>query len=122
MSVILSFAGDFVSDNPKNITMSEDLRCILDESDINAPIAGVGEISHRSGPKLCQSSESYSFLKKQGFSLFQMANNHAADYGEKACLATKNLLKETVGVETEEKAYSPIEVVPLGIETLLTDY
>lgn len=113
MSVILSFAGDFVSDNPKNITMSEDLRCILDESDINvcnfeAPIAGVGEISHRSGPKLCQSSESYSFLKKQGFSLFQMANNHAADYGEEACLATKNLLEETVGVGTEEEAYSPI--------------
>lgn len=113
MSVKLSFCGDFVANDPSKVSLSDNVRRILDESDINvvnfeAPISGYGAPVSRSGPKLCQPAGSHVFLKQQGFNLFQLANNHAVDYGEEACKETKRLLVDTVGAGTEEEAYSPI--------------
>lgn len=119
--IIINICGDFVANNPANIQISTSLQTTIDRGNINvvnfeAPVSGVGEKSLRSGPKLCQPPSSHEFLREHGFNLFQLANNHAVDFGEEACLATKQLLANTVGAGTEEEAYLPVIKVINGIK------
>lgn len=109
----MNFCGDFVAKNPSALQLSTSLQSAILKGNINvvnfeAPISGVGEKTVGNGPKICQPLSSYTFLKEKGFNLFQLANNHAVDFGEEACLATKQLLINTVGAGTEEEAYSPV--------------
>lgn len=111
--IVVNFCGDFVAKDPSLLQFSSSLQSAINRGDINvvnfeAPISGIGVEAHRSGPKVCQSPSSCAFLKSNGFNLFQLANNHAVDFGEDACLATKQMLVNTVGAGTEEEAFSPV--------------
>lgn len=110
--IVINLCGDFVSTEPNIIKMSSELASLLRGGDINvvnfeAPLDGIGDQTLRSGPKLCQPKESFFFLRDNGFNLYQLANNHAVDFGEEACIGTKHQLSETVGAGTEEDAYTP---------------
>lgn len=112
-TVTVNICGDFVTTGKTPIQFSSALREKLSEGDVNvvnfeAPLSGYGNMEDRSGPKLSQPISSYQLLKESGFNLFQFANNHAVDFGESACRATKDQLKEVVGVGTIDEAYSPV--------------
>lgn len=112
-TVTVNICGDFVSKGERSIKISSSLREKLSEGDINvvnfeAPLSGYGTMENRSGPKLSQPVTICDFLKKSGFNLFQLANNHAVDFGETACKATKEQLDVVVGAGSLDEAYSPL--------------
>lgn len=79
--------GDFMSQDPRNIIINENLKEVLESSVYNicnfeAPVLSKGEPIQKSGPTLCQSEQSPSFLRENGFNVFLLANNHLMDYGE----------------------------------------
>lgn len=111
-SIKINFCGDFVSEEALKIEVSPELAEKIKSGDINvvnfeAPLSGYGVEDRRSGPKLHQPISSYEFLLNSGFNLFQLANNHMLDYGEKACKATSEIIKNSVGAGLESEAYSP---------------
>lgn len=112
MSIKLSFFGDFVAVNPSNITISDELQQVLNNSDVNvcnfeAPVDGDFKVYDREGPRVKQSAESPRFLMEKGFNVIQLANNHMCDYGQEGCRATIDAFKEvlTVGAGVFDNAY-----------------
>ncbi|RKQ34298.1 CapA family protein [Oceanobacillus halophilus] len=80
---------------------------------LEAPIEGVGEPIRKIGPHHFQRKSTIDGLKKQGFDLLCLANNHMMDYGEQGLLATIEEAEraeiKTVGAgKTLEEAYQPL--------------
>ena len=121
VSLSINICGDFVSKANHTISLSPELKGILDSGSVNvvnfeAPLSGYGAVTDRSGPRLCQPESAYTSLKDSGFNLFQLANNHAVDYGEEACKATKEHLHDVVGAGTIEEAYAPVIRIISGVK------
>lgn len=92
--------------------MSEELGALFADAairccNVEAPLSGVGKPIEKTGPLLNQRSDAASLLRKMGFNLFTMANNHIYDYGEEAMLYTISSFAEadTIGAGDEEQAY-----------------
>lgn len=119
-AIIINVVGDFVAKRPDLITLSEDCKSYLKKADYNicnfeAPIEGFKEKIKKSGPSLCQSVHSPSFLESIGFNIVLLANNHIMDYGRQACMASIRSFNNsiTVGVGSIEEAYS-VKIIEKG--------
>lgn len=106
------FAGDFCSKpSTSKITVSEDLRsliqsCDLKEVNFEVPLKPEIDMPRQKAERFYQNEDSPGFLKGLGFNLFQMANNHAFDWGDAGFQKTREALGEAVfGAGTYEEAY-----------------
>ena len=115
----LFVCGDVVNQgNDTGLICSEELAKIITDADYSicnfeAPIEGLGEAIPKSGGNLNQRKVTISGLRKQGFNLLCMANNHIMDYGREALDGTINEAKENdldvVGVGNNfDEAYKPL--------------
>lgn len=118
----LLFFGDFVANEPENITLSSDMQELIDSSDFSvcnfeAVIKGENEALLKSGPSIQQSSYSPKFLSTIGIDMVSMANNHAFDYGEVGLRNTISSLGEIIpiGVGYFSDAYKVKIVVINGV-------
>lgn len=106
--------GDFRAAKPEKIEIDEDVKSLLSTADIaicnfEAPVYCEGtKPLKKSGPSLCQSAQASTFLKKQGFNVILLANNHIMDYGREGCEATIESFKDvvTIGAGLANEAYS----------------
>ena len=106
--------GDFRAANPSIISFDKEVETLINAADIRicnfeAPIRINNAIPiKKSGPSLSQSGESPKFLKKRGFNVILLANNHIMDLGKEGCVATINSFDSvtTVGVGEPAEAYS----------------
>ncbi len=115
----LFICGDIVNyKNDDGLICSEAMSNIISSADFSicnfeAPIEGFGIPIVKSGSHHSQRIETIRGLKKQGFDLLCLANNHIFDYGidgiiETKSLAVKNNL-ETIGAGINlEEAYKPL--------------
>jgi len=118
-SVSLFICGDILNKEKVNGKVcSEELADIITSADYSvcnfeAPVSGYGEMQPTPGVHYNQRQETLSGLKKQGFNLLLLANNHMLDFGKEALKATLSMAKET-GLDTigagldEESAYQPL--------------
>lgn len=115
MAVKIFVCGDFRAANPDIIHFEESLASELATGDIKvcnfeAPVKTTGaKPSVKSGPGLDQSVKSPAILKKFGFNVIQLANNHIMDYGKEGLKATLEEFEGviTVGAGSAKDAYSP---------------
>lgn len=106
------FAGDFCSKPSTScISVSEDLRstiasCDLGVVNFEVPLKPGIEMPYQKRERFYQNDDAPGFLKDIGFNLFQLANNHAFDWGEAGFLKTKEALGDAAfGAGTYEEAY-----------------
>lgn len=115
----LFICGDIVNyEHEDGIICSNELANIISEADYSicnfeAPIEGYGEPIPKAGPHHFQRKSTINGLKKQGFNLLCMANNHMMDFGEKGLLATMEEANkvglDTIGVgKSFSEAYKPL--------------
>jgi len=101
--------GAICSDKLAQLVISADFSVC----NFEAPIEGYGTAQPKSGTHHFQRPETITGLKKQGFDLLLLANNHIMDFGEEGLAATIDHAKEA-GVETigaglnAKAAYAPI--------------
>lgn len=106
--------GDFRAAHPEKIKFSDEVKDLFANADygicnFEAPIHTEGsQPIKKSGPALNQSADSPAFLKKHGFNIILMANNHIMDYGEAGMKATMDGFKEVmvVGAGNAEDAFA----------------
>ncbi|WP_213609032.1 CapA family protein [Pseudoalteromonas sp.] len=117
--VKLFACGDIVNyNNAKGELLSDDLAQIIQSMDYSvcnfeAPIQGKGAPEPKSGIHHSQRAETLSGLKKQGFDLALLANNHMLDFGKDGLQATideaQRVGLDTVGAGIDEReAYKPL--------------
>lgn len=100
--VYINILGDFCVRNLNGLTIGDELQGLLDKGDINilnfeAPVfVPEGKPILKSGPSLCQDPNSPDFLRKHGFNIFTLANNHIMDYGYDAFIRTKEAFGDSV--------------------------
>ncbi len=106
------FAGDFCSKPvTTKITVSEELRTSIQSCDLKVinfevPLKPEIEMPPQKRERFYQNDDAPAFLKELGFNLFQMANNHAFDWGEAGFRKTKEALGDAAfGAGTYEEAY-----------------
>lgn len=111
------FAGDFCSKPSTSIiTVSDDLRSLIQSCDLKVvnfevPLKPEIELPNQKQERFYQNDDAPGFLKDLGFNLFQIANNHAFDWGEAGFEKTKKALGDaSFGAGTYEEAYK-IKVV-----------
>ncbi|MEI5984765.1 CapA family protein [Sphingobacterium sp. PU5-4] len=109
----LLFAGDVVMNSKPEFSAA--LQQLLASAAVlscnfEAPVAGYGKAIAKTGPHVCQNTESVNWLYKEGFNLFSLANNHINDYGKEALKKTISLFKkdDVVGVGDEREALEPV--------------
>ena len=106
--------GDFRAATPSIIKVDKEVEELVNQASIRicnfeAPIHTIGaKCIKKSGPILDQSEESPVLLKKLGFNVILLANNHIMDYGREGCQATINAFKDiiTIGAGEARDAYS----------------
>lgn len=111
--VRIFFAGDFCSKaSTSKITVSEDLRALIQSCDLRVvnfevPLKPEGvQLPPQSRERFFQHDDCPEFLRNLGFNLFQLANNHAFDWGEEGFKKTKAVLGDaSFGAGTYEEAY-----------------
>ena len=109
----LFFAGDFCSKpSTAKITVSDELKCLIQSCDfkvVNFEVPLKPEnvsLPAQKRERFYQSDDAPAFLRSVGFNLFQLANNHAFDWGEEGFKKTKTALgDEAFGAGTYEEAY-----------------
>jgi len=122
----------FISGDVMNLEHSDgkffhnDLVKIIQSADyavcnFEAPISGHGNPEPKSGPNYHQCPETIEGLKKSGFCLLLLANNHIMDYGTTALKATLAYSKEneldTIGAGLNaSQAYKPFIKTIKGIK------
>ena len=114
----LFICGDIVNfRNTEGLICSGDLAELISNADCSicnfeAPVSGFGTPQPKSGPHIAQLPVTVDGLKKQGFDLFLLANNHIMDYGPDGLEATMERLSR-VGLEClgagpdADSAYAP---------------
>ncbi len=114
-SVIINLAGDFYVPNIEGWSFDDQLSDLLQKSDINgvnfeAPVRTEGAMPiKKSGPSLCQDPQAPHWLTRQGFNLFDCANNHIFDFGSRALCQTLDVISlpaQAAGIGSFEGAYS----------------
>ena len=109
----LFFAGDFCSKpSTDKISVSDELSALISSCDFRVvnfevPLKPEGvELPPLGRERFYQHDDVPDFLRSVGFNLFQLANNHAFDWGEAGFLKTKAALGENAfGAGTYEEAY-----------------
>ena len=108
----LFFAGDFCSKPTTSfITVSEELvgaiwSCDLKVVNFEVPLKPVVKLPSQQNERFWQNDDVPEFLRKLGFNVFSMANNHAFDWGEVGFLKTKEVLgNQALGAGTYDEAY-----------------
>lgn len=116
----LFFAGDFCSKpSTSRISVSEDLRSLIQSCDLKVvnfevPLRPDVDMPHQKRERFYQNDDAPDFLKGLGFNLFQLANNHAFDWGEAGFQKTKAALGDAAfGAGTYEEAYK-VKVVEVN--------
>lgn len=94
MTTKIFLCGDIVNKNANKDFVDKDLQQIINKCDISicnfeAPIKSINmQPIPKAGPHVFQAKESITFLKKAGFNILSLANNHIYDYGDVALSAT----------------------------------
>lgn len=122
--------GDVVNyKNADGLVCSLEIENIVKDADyavcnFEAPLQGFGTPQPKSGPHHSQEGRTLEGLKKQGFNLVLLANNHMLDYGEDGLVATMGAANieglDTIGAGLSKgEAYRPlikdIEGLKVGI-------
>ena len=119
--------GDIINkERTDGLVCSEGLSEIINSADyavcnFEAPIKGYGKPEPKPGVHHCQIAETITGLKKQGFSLLLLANNHMFDFGKPALAATLRKAKDNnldtlgAGLNSEE-AYLPLIKIINGLK------
>lgn len=119
--ISISFWGDCKIDDISCINFDNEVLDVLHNCDLNvvnfeAPIKSNGCKIIKSGPNLDQSPDTAELLKKVGFNVFSLANNHIMDYGveglNKTIEAFRNLTY--VGAGIQHDAYEVKQVAVNG--------
>ena len=114
----LFLCGDIVNyRNTEGLLCSDELAEMVASADcavcnFEAPISGFGAPQPKSGPHIAQLPETVDGLKKQGFDLLLLANNHIMDYGQEGLMATMERISraglECLGAGPDaDSAYAP---------------
>ena len=108
----LFFAGDFCSKPlTSKITVSEELvsliwSCDLKIVNFEVPLKPDVTLPPQERERFFQNDDVPGFLRKIGFNLFSIANNHAFDWGEEGFKKTKAALgDDSFGAGTYDEAY-----------------
>lgn len=119
----LFFAGDFCSKPSTSfITPSDELKRLLASCDcrivnFEVPLKPEIELPQRKDERFFQNDDAPEFLRKIGFDLFSIANNHAFDWGDEGFKKTKAALGEaSFGAGTYDEAYKVKEVEINGVK------
>lgn len=106
------FAGDFCSKpSTSKITVSDELKSLIQSCDLKVvnfevPLKPNVELPPQKRERFFQNDDAPIFLRSLGFNLFQLANNHAFDWGENGFKKTKDALEnQSFGAGTYEEAY-----------------
>jgi poly-gamma-glutamate synthesis protein (capsule biosynthesis protein) len=110
--------GDIVNVRRNNDFVSPEIRDLIKSADVaignfEAPIEGFGEEINKVGPHLCQAKTTPAYLKKAGFNVLSLANNHIYDYGQEGIEKTIEVLSDNNiafvgGGRNFEEAYRPL--------------
>lgn len=121
----ISFSGDTVISDNSDLTLSSELISLLSDCDFNI-INFEGSLKtndskpiKKIGPNVSNSKESVASLKKNGFNVFTLANNHICDFGLDGFNNTlseikKNNLQFCGAGNTFEEAYRPLILEKYG--------
>ena len=120
----LFFAGDFCSKPSTSIiTVSDELRELINSCDLRVinfevPLKPENvKLPPQKRERFFQNNDAPDFLKGLGFNLFQLANNHAFDWGEEGFKKTKGALGDAAfGAGTYEEAYKVKVVEKDGVK------
>ena len=122
-SIRVFFAGDFCSKPPTSvITVSDDLKDLIQSCDLKlvnfeVPLKPEVELQPQGRERFFQNEDAPGFLRGLGFNLFQLANNHAFDWGEEGFKKTKTALGDAAfGAGTYEEAYRVKVVEVKGVK------
>lgn len=117
------FAGDFCSKpSTSRITVSDELKCLIQSCDLKVvnfevPLKPSGALPPQVRERFFQNDDAPNFLRSIGFNLFQLANNHAFDWGEEGFKKTKSALgNQSFGAGTYDEAYRPKIVEVRGVK------
>lgn len=125
MNVIkIFFAGDFCSKpSTSRIVVSDELRdiilsCNFKVVNFEVPLKPDNiTLPPQKRERFFQHNDAPNFLRKLGFNLFQLANNHAFDWGEEGFKKTKNNLGDAAfGAGTYNEAYKVKIVEANGVK------
>ncbi|MDK2892491.1 CapA family protein [Methanohalophilus sp.] len=118
MSIKLFFCGDIVISEKRNEFISSEMLELIHDCDLSvcnfeAPIKSNGKAIPKAGPHLFQYEGAIALIKKSGFNVCTLANNHIYDYGDKGLRKTLDVFGEsglkTIGAGMDfESAYEPL--------------
>lgn len=119
----LFFAGDFCSKpSTSMIACSDELKSLIQSCDlgiVNFEVPLIPDntnLPSQGRERFFQNDDVPDFLRGIGFNLFQLANNHAFDWGDEGFRRTKAVLGNAAfGAGTYEEAYRPKIVEVNGI-------
>jgi len=117
MSTNILIVGDIVNTTKTESFIDSKLEKVINDQDFaicnfEAPVDGKGGKFEKAGPNISQKTHTIEILKKSGFNLLLLANNHMYDYGfeglrDTISLARKHKL-DVIGAGTSFKeAYTP---------------
>ncbi len=114
----LFVCGDIVNKFSEKQFIDAPLLDVIESSDyavanLEGPVAGKGTVIQDTG--ICQNGACLTLLKKSGFDLLLLANNHMGDLGKKALIQTKEAITrlgmECIGAGTDyNEIYQPLVV------------
>ena len=99
MSVKIFIAGDIVNTKNEEEFIDSKIKKIIRNQDyaicnFEAPIENSGNKILKAGPNIFQKKNTIPILKRSGFNLLLLANNHIFDFGEKGLLDTITYAKK----------------------------
>ena len=122
-TIRLFFAGDFCSKpSTTKITVSNELKDLIQSCDLKVinfevPLKPEVKLPLQDRERFFQHDDAPEFLKRLGFNLFSLANNHAFDWDDVGFKKTKAALGDaSFGAGTYEEAYQPKIVEVNGIK------
>lgn len=111
-TIRLFFAGDFCSKPSTSlISVSDELKALISGCDLKVvnfevPLKPDVKLPHVEYERFFQNDDAPAFLKKLGFNLFPIANNHVFDWGDEGFLKVKHAFgDEAFGAGSYEEAY-----------------
>lgn len=111
-TIRLFFAGDFCSKPSTSlISVSDELKALISGCDLKVvnfevPLKPEVKLPHVEYERFFQNDDAPVFLKKLGFNLFPIANNHVFDWGDEGFLKVKHAFGDaSFGAGTYEEAY-----------------
>ena len=121
--VRLLFAGDFCSKPSTSlISVSDELRDLIQSCDIKVvnfevPLKPDSSLPNINYERFYQNDDAPAFLKKLGFNLFPIANNHAFDWGEEGFKKTKAAFGDAAfGAGSYDEAYKVKVIETNGVK------